>query len=265
MSIVEKQDQLTVRPLTGAGGAAVWGLDITKLDEAGYTQVNDLMLEYGAIALHGQAHATVEDLRGFGLHFGDLDVHGFSPTADGFDDVMTIGQLRSEAWHSDVSWKELPPKYSMLLARKVPSLGGATLYANQYKAYEDLSDTMKAFVTPLFAEHDGRQFDFKLSKHPVTHPVVITHPETGKKALYVNRNFTQRIVGLDRDESQAILEYLFKHTTRAYYQFRIDYEPGTIAIWDNRCVLHSPCPDYDVSEERLMQRVTVLSDKRPVQ
>jgi aromatic ring hydroxylase len=91
------------------------------------------------------------------------------------------------------------------------------------------------------------------------------HPETGKKALYVNRNFTQRIKGLDRDESQAILEYLFKHTTRAYYQFRIDYEPGTIAIWDNRCVLHSPCPDYDVSEERLMERVTVLSDTRPVQ
>ena len=265
MSVVEKQDELTVRPLTGAGGGAVWGIDITKLDDAGYSQVNDLILQYGAIALHGQAHATVADLRGFGLHFGDLDVHGFSPTVDGFDDVMAIGQLRSEAWHSDVSWKELPPKYSMLLARKVPSLGGATLYANQYKAYEDLSDTMKAFVEPLFAEHDGRQFDFKLSKHPVTHPVVITHPETGKKALYVNRNFTQRIKGLDRDESQAILEYLFKHTTRAYYQFRIDYEPGTIAIWDNRCVLHSPCPDYDVSEERLMERVTVLSDTRPVQ
>ena len=265
MSNATQQHQLTIKPLTGAGGAAVWGMDIATLDDAGYRQVNDLMLQYGAIALHGQAHATVEDLRVLGLHFGKLDTHGFSPTTEGFDDVMTIGQLRSEAWHSDVSWKEMPPKYSMLLAKKVPSLGGATLYANQYKAYEDLSDLMKAFVDPLYARHDGRQFDFELSKHPVTHPVVVTHPETGRKALYVNRNFTQSIVGLDRDESTAILEYLFKHTTRAYYQFRIDYEPGTIAIWDNRCVLHSPCPDYDLSEERLMQRVTVLNDKRPVQ
>ena len=265
MNMAVKHDPVTVKPLTGAGGAAIWGLDITTLDDAGHRRVNDLMLQYGAIALHGQAHASVEQLRAFGLHFGELDVHGFSPTVDGFDDVMTIGQLRSEAWHSDVSWKELPPKYSMLLARKVPSLGGGTLYANQYKAYDDLSDIMKAVVDPLLAEHDGRQFDFKLSKHPVTHPVVITHPETGRRALFVNRNFTQRIKGLDRDESTAVLEYLFKHTSRAYYQFRIDYEPGTIAIWDNRCVLHSPCPDYDPSEERLMQRVTVLSDVRPSQ
>ena len=264
MSIVEQQQQLTVKPLTGAGGAAVWGMDITTLDDAGYEQVNDLMLQYGAIALHGQAHASLEDLRTFGQHFGELDVHGHSPTVEGFNDVMRIGQLRSEAWHSDVSWKEIPPRYSMLLARKVPSLGGATLYANQYKAYEDLSDTMKDFLEPLSALHDGRQFDPALAKTPVTHPVVITHPETGRKALYVNRNFTHGIVGLAPDEGKAILEYLFKHTTRAFYQFRIDYEVGTIAIWDNRCVLHSPCPDYDVSEERLMQRVTALCDTRPV-
>ena len=110
MSTATQQVQLTIKPLTGAGGAAVWGMDITTLDDAGYRQVNDLMLQYGAIALHGQAHATVEDLRVFGLHFGKLDIHGFSPTVEGFDDVMTIGQLRSEAWHLDVSWKEMPPK-----------------------------------------------------------------------------------------------------------------------------------------------------------
>ncbi len=265
MSIAEQHDQITVKPLTGAGGAAVWGFDINKMDDSDYEQINDLMLQYGAIALHGQAHVTVEDLRAFGMHYGELDIHGFSPSATGFDDVMEIGQLRSESWHSDVSWKELTPKYSMLLARKVPSLGGATLYANQHQAYEDLSDTMKAFVDPLFAIHDGRQFDHEQIEHPVTHPVVITHPETGRKALYVNRNFTQSIVGLDKDESKAILEYLYKHTTRAFYQFRIDYEVGTIAIWDNRSVLHSPCPDYDTSEERRMQRVTVLCEASPVQ
>lgn len=265
MSAAENQDQVIIKPLTGAGGAAVWGLDITKMDDAGYGQVNDLMLQYGALAIHGQADASVDDLRSFGLHYGELDIHGYSPTVEGFDDVMTIGQLRGEAFHSDVSWKEVPPKYSMLLARKVPALGGGTLYANQYKAYEGLSDPMKAFVDPLFAIHDGRQFDLEQIKHPVTHPVVITHPETGRKALYVNRNFTQRIVDLEPDESRAILEYLYRHTIRTYYQFRIDYEVGTIAIWDNRCVLHSPCPDYDVTEERLMHRVTALCETRPIQ
>ena len=265
MSAVKNLDQLTIKPLTGAGGAEVWGLDITKMDDSDHRKVNDLMLEYGAIALHGQAHASVEELRAFGQHYGELDIHGYSPTVEGFNDVMTIGQLRSESFHSDVSWKEIPPKYSMLLARKVPSLGGGTLYANQYKAYEGLSDAMKAFIDPLFAVHDGCQFDVGLMKHPVTHPIVITHPETGRKALYVNRNFTQRIVDLEPDESRAILEYLYKHSTRTYYQFRIDYEVGTIAMWDNRSVLHSACPDYDVSEERLMQRVTALCDARPVQ
>ena len=109
MSTAENQDQVIIKPLTGAGGAAVWGLDITKMDDAGYGQVNDLMLQYGALAIHGQADASVDDLRSFGLHYGELDIHGYSPTVEGFDDVMTIGQLRGEAFHSDVSWKEVPP------------------------------------------------------------------------------------------------------------------------------------------------------------
>ena len=94
MSAAENQDQVIIKPLTGAGGAAVWGLDITKMDDAGYGQVNDLMLQYGALAIHGQADASVDDLRSFGLHYGELDIHGYSPTVEGFDDVMTIGQLR---------------------------------------------------------------------------------------------------------------------------------------------------------------------------
>lgn len=264
MSTTQTRDEVMVQPLTGAGGAAIRGIDIADIDDDGCRRVNGLILEYGAIALHGQAHVTVDELRAFGQRYGTLDVHGYSPTSGGYDDVMAIGQLRTEAWHSDVSWKERPPKYSMLLARKVPSLGGGTLYANQYKAYEDLSEPLKTLLDPMDAEHDGRQFDLELAKHPTTHPVVITHPETGRKALYVNRNFTQRIAGLTREESGAILEFLFAHCRRERYQFRIDYEPGTLAIWDNRCVQHSPCPDYDISEVREMQRVTVLADHRPV-
>jgi len=264
MSATQQTDELTVRPLTGAGGAAVWGIDIANPDATGIEHINDLILQYGAIALHGQAHATVEHLRQFGMRFGNLDVHGFSPTSGGHNDVMAIGQLRREAWHSDVTWKEITPKYSMLLARKVPTLGGGTLYANQCQAYADLSDHMRALLDPLDAEHDGRQFDLTLSKHPVSHPVVITHPETNRRALYVNRNFTQRITGLHPHESKAVLEFLFAHCSKERYQFRIDYKPGTLAIWDNRCVQHSACPDYPTSEVREMQRVTVLCDQRPV-
>jgi taurine dioxygenase len=162
-----------------------------------------------------------------------------------------------------VSWKEVPPKYSMLLGRQVPSLGGDTLFANQYQAYRDLSAPIKTLMDSLDAIHDGRQFDPDLIRHPVTHPVVIRHPETGRQALYVNRNFTQRIKDLQATESRSLLEFLFAHCSRATYHTRVRYEAGTLAIWDNRCMQHSPCHDYDNSETRSMERVTVLCEERP--
>ncbi len=258
---------LDVRPLTGALGAEVYGVDIASLDDEGFAAVHALLLEYSALALHGQGHVSDAQLREFGLRWGQLDVHGYSPTVPGFKDMLLIRSASeqprtAEGWHSDVSWKVIPPKMSMLLARQVPSVGGDTLFASQYRAYEDLSEQMQAFLEPLDAEHDGRNFDLDLIRRPVAHPIVIRHPETGRKALYANRGFTRRIVGLPQGESDAVLNFLYDHCTRERYQARVRYQPGTLAIWDNRCVQHAAVPDFG-GEVRELHRVAVLCDERP--
>lgn len=267
LSEIVEELELDVRPLSGAMGAEIRGIDIAALDDDGFSVVRSLLLEYCAIALHGNENLTDHQLREFGMRWGELDVHGYSPTVKGYDDVLNIssGPKRrgsAEGWHSDVSWKEIPPKISMLHARRIPAVGGDTIYASQYKAYEDLSENMKQFLEPLDAQHDGRGFDIDLIRRPSTHPIVITHPETGRKALYVNRGFTRRIPQLPANESNAVLNLLYDHCTRERYQARIRYEPGTLAMWDNRCVQHCAVPDYGY-EVREMHRVAVLCDVRP--
>ncbi len=267
LSEIVEELELDIRPLSGAMGAEIRGIDIAALDDDGFAVVRSLLLEYCAIALHGNEHLTDHQLREFGMRWGELDVHGYSPTVKGYDDILNIssGPKRrgsAEGWHSDVSWKEIPPKISMLHARRIPAVGGDTIYASQYKAYEDLSENMKQFLEPLDAQHDGRGFDIDLIRRPSTHPIVITHPETGRKALYVNRGFTRRIPQLPANESSAVLNLLYDHCTRERYQARIRYEPGTLAMWDNRCVQHCAVPDYGY-EVREMHRVAVLCDARP--
>lgn len=266
MTAVAQYADLDVRALSGALGAEVRGIDVTSLDENGFTTVHTLLLEYGVLALHGHAHLTVSQLREFGMRWGKLDVHGFAPF-EGFDDALRVRAdpdhpQVSEQWHTDASWKEIPPKFTMLLARQMPSAGGDTLFASQYKAYEDLSDAMKTFVDPLDVQHDGRIIDLKLAEQSVTHPLVITHPETGRKALYVNANYTQRVVQLAPRESTALLKFLFAHCTRERYQARVRYEPGTLAIWDQRCVQHAAAADFD-GETRELHRIAVLGDAPP--
>lgn len=264
---IQSNLDLDIRPLSGALGAEVRGLDITNLDDQGFDAVHALLMEYCAIAIHGQSHASDDQLREFGLRFGKLDVHGYSPTVQGFKDMLNIRsgperQSSAETWHSDVSWKEIPPKISMLLARRIPSVGGDTLYTSQYKAYEDLSQNMKDFLEPLDAFHDGRVFDIDLIRKPVRHPIVIRHPITGRKALYVNRPFTQRVADLPPAEGNAILNFLYAHCGRERYQARLHYDVGTLSIWDNRCVQHMAVPDYG-KQVRELHRVAVLCDERP--
>ena len=264
---IQRTMDLDIRPLSGALGAEIRGVDITTLDDEGFNTIHGLLLEYCALAIHGQGHASDDQLRDFGLRFGRLDIHGYSPTVKGFKDVLNIHsgperQSSAEAWHSDVSWKEIPPKISMLLARKIPSVGGDTLYASQYRAYEDLSQNMKDFLEPLDAFHDGRVFDIDLIRKPVRHPIVIKHPITGKKALYVNRPFTQRVANVPPNESKAILEFLYSHCARERYQARLHYDIGTLSIWDNRCVQHMAVPDYG-KQVRELHRVAVLCDEQP--
>lgn len=264
---VDSSLDIEVRPLGGALGAEVRGADLATLDEEGFDAIHSLLLKYSVLAIHGQEHLDDDGLREFGQRWGELDIHGYSPTVKGYDDILNIssGPKRrgsAEGWHSDVSWKVIPPKISMLHARKIPSAGGDTLYCSQYLAYDDLSDGMKEYLETLNAQHDGRGFDLDLIKHPVTHPIVITHPETGRKALYVNRGFTRRISDVPPQEGDAILNFLYRHCTRERYQARLRYEVGTLSMWDNRCVQHCAIPDYGY-EVREMHRVAVLCDERP--
>ena len=266
MSAVAQAANLDVRPLTGALGAEVRGLDVETLDDEGFAKVHELLLEYSALALHGQGHLTVPKLREFGMRWGELDVHGFTPF-QGFDDVLQIRcdpdhPLITEQWHADATWQERPPKITMLLARQLPAVGGDTMFASQYKAYEDLSDAMKAFLDPLDVDHDGRIIDPTLTNKSVRHPLVITHPETGRKAIFVNLNYAQRIVQLEAHESRALLDFLFLHCSRNRYQARFRYEPGTLVIWDQRCLLHAGAADF-IHEVRELHRIAVMCDERP--
>lgn len=256
-----------VRLMGGALGAEVWGVDIAQLDDAGFADLHAKLLQHSVLAVHGQGHVSDEQLREFGLRWGQLDIHGYSPTVDGFEDVLRIhadaeNPTVAEGWHSDVTWKTIPPKISMLLAQRVPSAGAFTLYASQYRAHEDLSDSMKALLEPLDGVHDGRNFDIQEINRPVNRPVVLTHPETGRKALYVNEGFTRAIDGLPRDESNAICKFVYAHCTKERYQARLRYEPGTLSIWDNRCVQHMAVPDFN-GETRELHRVAVLCDAPP--
>ena len=266
MRTMKQEATLDIRPLTGALGAEVRGLDVASLDENGFAAVHALLLEYGALAIHGQAHLTLGQLREFGMRWGKLHVHGFT-ALEGYDDALLVradpGHPNvSDQWHTDSTWHELPPKITMLLARELPAVGGDTVFASQYRAYEGLSDSMKVFVNPLDARHDGRNIDAKLAEQPVTHPVVTTHPETGRKALYVNAGYTKSIVQLAERESAALLSFLFAHCTQQSYQARVRYQPGTLAIWDQRCVQHAGANDFS-GEVRELHRVAVCWDERP--
>ena len=266
MNTVKHDIGLEVQPITGALGAEVRGVDVTNLDKSGLSVLHALLMEYGAIALHGQSHITLNELREFGSRWGNLDVHGFA-AFEGFSDVLRIRKDSnnpnvSSNWHTDATWKAMPPKITMLLAREIPSIGGDTIFSSQYKAYEALSESMKSFIDPLDAQHDGRIIDPKLAEQPVTHPLVITHPAPHRKALYVNANYTQSILQLTQRESESLLKFLFAHSTNESFQARISYERGTLVIWDQRCLQHAAAADFG-EEVRELHRIAVVCEERP--
>ena len=257
-----------------------------KLSDATIGEIRGALLQHHVIFFRDQ-HLSPEQHLAFGKRFGELQVHDF---VEGLADNQEILEVRKEAdetrnfgggWHTDVSYLERPALGSVLYAHQVPEYGGDTLFANQYLAYETLSDGMKAMLGGLTAIHSARRpygpnaaraqdygpssmrFIFSEAAHDETeHPVVRTHVETGRKSLYVNRTFTIRFKDMTEAESAPLLDYLCDHAVRPEFTCRFRWQPGSIAFWDNRCVQHNAINDYH-GQRRVMHRVTIEGE-RPV-
>jgi taurine dioxygenase len=269
-------ETITIDKLTPIIGAEISGVDLSgpppnhQMDE-----IHRALAENSVIFFRDQV-LTQEQHLAFGRNFGGLHIHPAAPHAAGHPELMIIHadkdspRANGEGWHSDVSCDPEPPMGSILYIKQCPPRGGDTLFASMYAAYEALSDRMKNYLQGLVASHDGEEAyrgtykNLGIADKPVypraEHPVIRTHPVTGRKALYVNRGFTQRILGVPRDESAAILSYLYDHAENPLFQCRFRWRENSVAFWDNRCVQHRAMWDY-WPHTRSGFRVTVAGDK----
>jgi len=273
-------ENLTLTPLTPTIGAEVSGVDLAQpLTPETIGAARQALLDWKVLFFRDQDITTEQHLA-FARNFGDLEVHPFAPSKPGYPEVLAITHDRERpgrenTWHSDVTWRIEPSLGSVLRAVEVPPLGGDTLFADMYAAYEGLSDKVKAEIEDAVAIHDFAHFRvgmrrqgkseaeieaFNKAYPMVEHPVVRTHPETGRKALYVNAAFTQSIVGLDKAASDALLKHLYAQAAIPEYQCRFRWEANSIAFWDNRASQHYAASDYWPAVRR-MERVTVIGDR----
>jgi taurine dioxygenase len=271
-------ETIALDKLTPIIGAEIQGVDLAQpLSNHEMDEIHRALAENSVIFFRDQ-HLTPEQHLAFGRNFGELHVHPAAPHAPGHRELMVIHadknspRANGEGWHSDVSCDPEPPMGSILYIKTCPPKGGDTLFASMYAAYEALSDRMKAYLDGMAALHDGEEnyrgtykyagVDDKQTYPRAEHPVIRTHPVTGKKALYVNRGFTRRLLGVPRDESHAILNYLYTHAENPLFQCRFRWQANSVAFWDNRCVQHRAMWDY-WPHTRSGFRVTVAGD-RPV-
>ncbi|MYD96127.1 MAG: taurine dioxygenase [Gammaproteobacteria bacterium] len=264
--------RIEVEPLTPGIGATVYGVDLGRpLEDDVVKEIHDAWMRHLVLFMRDQ-HMSSEQHLAFGRRFGELHIHPAAPYAHNEPALMVIHtdkdshRNNGSGWHSDVSADEEPPLGSILHLHEVPSQGGDTLFANMYEAYESLSEPMRAFLDGLTARHESDYTGY-YGDHPpqrdfprALHPVVRSHPVTGRKALYVNAGFTRRIEGLSRPESAALLGFLFEHVKNPAFQCRFRWKPYSLAMWDNRCVQHMAVWDY-FPETRSGFRVTVKGDR----
>jgi taurine dioxygenase len=270
-----------VRPLSGSVGAEI--LDIDLGGEPGHNviaAIRQTWLDHGVIFFRDQDLPPAKFLA-FAKRFGDVVEYPFIKGIEGFPEIIPVVKLEHETknfggiWHTDTAYLDTPPMATMLIAREVPPRGGDTLFANTYLAYETLSDGMKRMLEGAIAVNHSAKADVTRTREDrlrdgakpeakkefiSEHPVVCTHPETGRKALYVNVGHTVRFKDMTEEESAPILNYLFQHQTRPEFTCRFNWRAGSIAFWDNRCVLHNPVNDYH-GYRRIMHRVTLAGDK----
>lgn len=269
--------ELTVRRVSGGCGAEVLGVNLASLSNSDWQGIRDAYREFGVIFFRDQ-RITPEEHIAFARRWGPIDINKFFKADAAHPE---IAEVRKEAdqtsnigggWHTDHSYDEAPAMGSILVARELPEFGGDTLFANLYAAYDALSDGLKASLGSLRAVHSSRHVFGTEGAYKATdlektfgnehlvgdtvHPVVITHPESRRKALYVNPAFTVHFEGWTAEESRPLLEYLYRHAARPEFTCRFGWAEGSVAFWDNRCTWHYALNDYH-GQRRLMHRITV--------
>ena len=268
------------RPLAGALGAELLDVDLSMpLDNEMIASIRAAWLRYQVIFFRNQTLDNGQFLD-FARRFGSTVEYPFVNGIEGYPEIIPVLKLENEAsnfggvWHSDTTYLDQPPMATMLMARELPPYGGDTLFANAYMAYETLSPGLQRMLSGVRAVGSSSKADASRNRedrmrdngksgaaqeYTALHPVVRTHPETGRKALYVNFAHTARFDDMTDEESAPLLNYLFQHLTKPEFTCRFVWQPGSIALWDNRCVQHNAINDYH-GYRRLMHRITLQGD-----
>lgn len=269
---------LRVAATTPTLGASVSGVDLGRATSEDITAVVELILEHKVLFFMDQ-HLSPEAQLAFARRLGEIDVAPFGPKHPDHPEMTVLDQVSpknqgADAWHTDNTYLPCPPSFTILQSVTLPESGGDTCFADMYAAYEALSTELQTFLCNSTATHDltktlkraiadgNADVDLAAMQQqwpPVHHPVVRVHPDTGRRALFVNGNFTTRIDGLTSAESAAFLSMLFEHIGSPEFGCRHRWSPGTLTMWDNRCVQHYAVPDY--SSRRVMHRLTIAGDR----
>ncbi len=270
----------TVTRLTAALGAEISGIDLNQpLDDATFKFVHDALVEHQVIFFRNQDWLP-EMHKQFALRFGPVQIHPAFNNVEGYPEICILENSEAkpskiEMWHTDMTFSATPPLGSILHSKHIPPIGGDTLFSSMSAAYEALSDKMQSFLSGLTAVHDFR-YGFKESlaepggperlagaiaaNPPVAHPVIRTHPISGKKGIFVNSLFTTHIVGMKAKESEALLNFLYQHVILPEFICRFKWQVNSVAFWDNRITQHKPVNDFGL-QYRVLQRITVDGDK----
>ena len=259
-------------------GAIITGVDLSKeINEDQFKDIHKAFLDNQVLFFQNQNEILPEIHLKLGKLFGELHVHPAAPSMPGYPEIFEIHAHKNskvangEFWHSDVSCDIEPPLGTMLQLHILPETGGDTMFSDMYSAYNELSDKYKSLLDGLIAIHEsehlysGRYEDRGVNKDNIktpvaNHPLIRTHPITGKKAIYVNRTFTTGIEGMNKNESSSILEFLFEHCEHVNFQIRYRWNKNDMAFWDNRCTMHRAIWDY-WPNERKGRRVTIKGEK----
>ena len=273
--------QLEVRPLSRAVGAEILGINLLDpVSDAQIAEIRKIWLQHGVVFFREQP-LEPGAFQAFAQRFGEIIEYPFVKGLPDFPLIVPVLKLPHEkhnfggVWHTDTTYLQEPPMATMLIARELPPVGGDTLFASNYAAFEGLSPALQDTLRTLKGVNSSAKAavthsredrvadsatDKGRSELNSEHPVVRTHPETGREALYVNPGHTLRFAGWTEEESAPLLNYLFEQQVKPEYTCRFVWRPGSIALWDNRCVLHNPINDYH-GYKRLLHRITLKGDK----